>query len=327
MGVKELNPFLREKTPEAIKEVLLSNFANKTIAIDTSIYFYKFLYKNSRFLEGFFQQIYRLKTNRITPIYIFDGLPPPEKQNTIKQRKEKKLEMIDMISKYEEDKKNITILEEKFRITGEINKIKKKLISVTKSNIDELKNLLDLMNIQYVQAEGEADIICGKLCKDGITDLVLSDDMDLLTSGATKVLRNFFVSSNKILYYDLNKILEILKFTKEQWIDFCILCGCDYCDRIPGLGPKKSLKLLKEHTNVSNILSNIKTKYVIPEDYIENYKKSKEIFENNIDFTFEIKLLVQPGFNIMDQIINILKERTNLSERQILNRINIIYKK
>ena len=198
MGINGLNPFLREKTPDAIKEIKLEHFKNKTVAVDTSLYFYKFLYKNERFLEGFFQQIYRLKVNNITPIYIFDGIPPPEKLNTINQRKEKKLELYNLIDKYEQEKKNVTTLEDKLKYSFEINKLKKKLIYVTKENIINLKKLLDLMNIQYIQADGEADIICGKLCKENIIDMVLSDDMDLLTSGATIVLRNFFVGNNKV---------------------------------------------------------------------------------------------------------------------------------
>jgi len=43
MGIDGLNPFLREKTPQAIKEVKLEIFKNKTIAIDTRLYFYKLL--------------------------------------------------------------------------------------------------------------------------------------------------------------------------------------------------------------------------------------------------------------------------------------------
>lgn len=28
--------------------------------------------------------------------------------------------------------------------------------------------------------------------------------------------------------------LRELEFTMDQFIDFCILCGCDYCDRLKG---------------------------------------------------------------------------------------------
>ena len=92
MGIKDLNPYLRENVPECIKELNLDELKGRKAAIDTSIYFYKFLYKNERYLEGFFQQIFRLLKNGITPIYIFDGAPPPEKMKTLDSRKEKKQE-------------------------------------------------------------------------------------------------------------------------------------------------------------------------------------------------------------------------------------------
>ena len=155
----------------------------------------------------------------------------------------------------------------------DIEKMKKKLIYVTKDHIDLLKELLDTMNVQYIQAEGEADLVCGQMCKNGQVDLVLSDDMDLLTSVARKVLRNFFITSNKIAYYDLDKILDIMEISYDQWIDFCILCGCDYCDRIPNLGPKNAIKLLKIHGNVETIINNNNGKYKITENYMTDYKR------------------------------------------------------
>ena len=79
MGIKDLNAFLKARAPNAIKQITLSDIkkiANPDdlkkplrVSIDTSIYFYKFLYKNPRFIEGFFQQITRLMRNNIIPIY------------------------------------------------------------------------------------------------------------------------------------------------------------------------------------------------------------------------------------------------------------------
>ena len=68
MGITGLNTFLKAKF-HVIQEKLLKDLCYKTCAIDTSIFIYKFLYKNDRFIEGFFQQIFRLMTNGITPLY------------------------------------------------------------------------------------------------------------------------------------------------------------------------------------------------------------------------------------------------------------------
>lgn len=58
-----------------------------------------------------------------------------------------------------------------------------------------------------------------------------------------------------------------------------MLLGCDYCDSIRGIGPKRAMDLIREHRNISKILENIDTKkYTIPENW--NYEKAKELFVN-----------------------------------------------
>ena len=50
MGINGLNTFLKEKVPECIEEVNLDKFIGQKVAIDTSIYFYKFLYKKDIYI-------------------------------------------------------------------------------------------------------------------------------------------------------------------------------------------------------------------------------------------------------------------------------------
>ena len=40
----------------------------------------------------------------------------------------------------------------------------------------------------------------------------------------------------------------------------CILCGCDYCDRPAGIGPKTALKLVRQYGNLETIVRRIDTK-------------------------------------------------------------------
>jgi flap endonuclease-1 len=323
MGINGLNTFLKEKIPMALQEVHLNRFKGKKIAIDTSIYFYKFLYKNERFIEGFFQQIYRLMLNNIMPIYIFDGIPPIEKNETLKLRKEKR----------DEIKKHIEILEEKIKSTTDYNikkrdifeltKLKKKNIRVTNYHRDTLKIFLDMIGIQYYQAPEEADIICNTLFKRGVVELVLSDDMDLLVSGTDKLLRCFNVSSNKIMFYDINKITSMLELNTEQWLNLCILSGCDYCPRIPGIGIKNAYKYILKYNTIEEILEHLGEK--VPEYYLEKFNKSKEIFlkeDNSLELS-QIKV-EKRHINDTEPIINYLKEITHLTEKQIHNRIRII---
>lgn len=45
----------------------------------------------------------------------------------------------------------------------------------------------------------------------------------------------------------------------EQFIDMCIMLGCDYCPSIKGVGPKKAFELINTHKSIEAILENLDT--------------------------------------------------------------------
>ena len=57
-----------------------------------------------------------------------------------------------------------------------------------------------------------------------------------------------------ILEFDFDKALSELNLTWDQFIDVCIMCGCDYCDSIKGIGPVKALSLIKQHGSIEEPL-------------------------------------------------------------------------
>jgi flap endonuclease-1 len=65
----------------------------------------------------------------------------------------------------------------------------------------------------------------------------------------------------------------------HQFIDLCILLGCDYMEPIKGIGPKTALKLLREHENIEGVLKHIKDsgkKITVPE--VWPYEEARAIF-------------------------------------------------
>ncbi len=42
--------------------------------------------------------------------------------------------------------------------------------------------------------------------------------------------------------------------TYEQFVEFCILCGCDYTSKIKNLGPARAFEFLKKYKNIDGIL-------------------------------------------------------------------------
>ena len=66
---------------------------------------------------------------------------------------------------------------------------------------------------------------------------------------------NFVAHDFFFLQVNLAIILEDMELTMEEFVDLCILCGCDYTNTIPGVGPKTSLSLIKKYKNIEAALS------------------------------------------------------------------------
>ena len=328
MGIKNLTSFLQEHCPTGIREINLKDFTGKKTAIDTSIFLYKFKYKANRLIPKFLEQINRLRLNDITPIYIFDGVPPEEKYDVIVSRQNKLKEKKDNIETLKKEIDATTDIEHKNKLKSDLYKLDNKLIHVTKEDIRQVKYLFDLLNIKYIQAEGESDLLCSKLCSSGKVDFVISEDMDLLTSGTNLLMRDFNIYNNKATIYDLNEIITKLNISYEKFVELCIMLGCDYLKRPNGMGPKKSFKLINECASIDNIVSKMVEKNIeLESDYFEKFKSAKNIFMNyNMDYCGPVNVTIDALFDNQLANINIfLNKYTGLSEKQISNRIKNIY--
>ena len=148
---------------------------------------------------------------------------------------------------------------------------------------------------------------------------VASEDMDLLTFGTKKLLRNFSISKSKqMIEISLEKILEDFKMSMDQFIDLCILLGCDYSSTIKGIGTKKAFNFIKKYKSIEGVISFInesKTKrYVIPEDF--NYKAARKYFKSCISCKVERKDLQWEKIDL-DKLKKLL-ESYEFSEKKIV---------
>jgi flap endonuclease-1 len=81
--------------------------------------------------------------------------------------------------------------------------------------------------------------------------------MDALTFRSPKLLRRMtFAIGQKqpIMEIDLEKVLRGLDLTYEQFVDLCILCGCDYCSSIKKVGAKTALKYIKQFGSLERVV-------------------------------------------------------------------------
>lgn len=49
-------------------------------------------------------------------------------------------------------------------------------------------------------------------------------------------------------------MLKELDLNYDEFVDLCILCGCDYTDTIEGIGPITAFKMIKEHKTIEGVI-------------------------------------------------------------------------
>jgi len=253
MGIRALNKFLQAKCKSSIKSIPLSELSGKKIAVDISIYLYKYISENA-LLENLYLMISIFRTNNIIPIFIFDGKPPSEKNDTIASRKKNKTdareeyyrlklliesmkmrtdtdtdtdavhdEVVDTTENVEKQKQN-----EINNMSHTMEQLKKKFISIKYDDIQNVKTLLQAYGMTYFEAPGEADILCAKLVTNNLVYACLSEDTDMFVYGCGRVLRYLSLTLSNVVIYDLSHILKTLNVNMDVFKQICILYGCDY---------------------------------------------------------------------------------------------------
>ena len=279
MGIKNLNKFIIKYAPNAIKIIKNEELYNKKIAIDVSLIMHQYLFaignKLNNKITNLHIHVILIKTisllkEKIIPIFVFDGTMPELKKNTILKRQQNN---------------------------------HKQHIYISKEQYIETTKILDLLGIQWIISPNEADSQCAYLSKFNLVDYVISEDMDLLAFGTKKLLRG---NKNKKIEISLDIILNTIDITYEQFIDICILLGCDYSPTILGLGIVKIYKFIKVYKSIKNIL------------LLDSFKLDNTYF--NISLEFKNKYIEvynyfkNPDIKIVDSVI--LK---NYNKNELIN--------
>jgi hypothetical protein len=150
MGIRYLNRFLKENAHPSIKLCKLAELSGKKIAVDISIYIYRFASDNT-LIENIYLMLSVFRYYNIIPIFVFDGKPPDEKRELIKKRKEDKKEAENEYNKL----KNILDLNkdiddfDKQEIINNMDTLKKKFVSVSKNDIENVFRYYMNMQLQH----------------------------------------------------------------------------------------------------------------------------------------------------------------------------------
>jgi len=315
------------------KELVFSELNNKTIAVDAFNAIYQFLttirqpdgtpLKDNKgnvtsHLSGLFYRNIKLILEGVKLIYVFDGEAPELKSRTKEKRLEAKEEARE---KYEKAKS-------KEDIEG-MGKYARSDVYLDKQKVEESKELLEAMGIAVVQAPGEGEAQASFMARENLVYGVASQDYDCLMFQSPKLIQNLSLARTRKtvsgikevtpLLINLKEILKELGLNQEQLICLGILCGTDYNPGgVKGLGPKKSLKIIKEFKTKEKIFEAIASekfeKYEVEFDWKAIYK---EIENPKIVKIKEIKF---PKLD-KDRIKEILM-KYDFSEKRIDNQLD-----
>ena len=309
MGIKNLMKVLSNKTPTAINNIFNNQLVNKKVAIDTSIILYQYVTAiktmggdltgpsgaSTSHIMGILVKTLQYLKLGIIPVYIFDGKPPELKMKILRDRSKikkealsKLLELKERQEKEKEKEKEQEIKDEDKEINKEKQleekkekiKLLQKSVSISGSEMKQAAEIATLLGVSCIFAPEEADSQCAYLSINNIVDYVASEDMDLLTFGTKRLIKNF---SKKGMYeIKLDNILKAGNMDMDNFVDLCILLGCDYTDTIEGIGQKKAWDLIKKYGSLDELImknENIQNnKYKLPDNF--RYEESREYFKN-----------------------------------------------
>lgn len=329
MGIKGIKSLIKKHVPSAISEIKLSDLRGKVVCIDSSILLYKFryTYQDDNFhIIGFLNKIIELQLYGIKVIFVFDGKPPEAKRETLNKRKETKLkqkeqlntlktelgkfdlnvdEFIDSDSDENNVNDNIIYFKE---IKNKIKSLEKNIKTVSKFHSTEVMEMLKSIGIPFFDSDGEAEEACVFLQTNGYADYILTEDTDSLTFGGTNII---FTKKDCYFVCYLDLVLKGFGINQDEFIDLCILCGCDYTCTIPKIGPVNALKLIIKHRSIENLpIPNL------PETF--DYITARKLFKCGIDIK-EINFNLNQDKNKFVEILS----KYGIQENYFINKLKI----
>jgi flap endonuclease-1 len=320
MGVKLGDLFKQE-------QISFNDLHDRVIVIDAYNVLHQFLasirqrdgtlLKNSKgevtsHLSGLFYRTANMVEVKIRPVFAFDGKPHLLKEKTLQERKKrKKIAEIEYKQALEE---------------GDLKKARSKAQQtsrLTEDMVEESKNLLSALGIPWVQAPGEGEAQASHMVKKGDAYAVGSQDYDCLLLGAPVLIRNLTAQGRRktpgkekyVKVYPkqirLKANLKSLGVKQKQLVDMAILIGTDFNEGIKGIGPKKSLDLIKKNGNVENTLATIGAEDALTFDEIKEIKKI--FLEPNVTDDYSLQW-ISPD---TDKVINILCDKHHFKQDRV----------
>jgi flap endonuclease-1 len=296
MGIKNFSTLLKEKSPSAFIKLNINDLYGKRIAIDLNNIMYR--YFSTHLKEEIYQtdliqrDVDREKVvnkwvmalvdfgllwleHGITPVFILDGNTRKEKEETKQKRINEKKKARDTGKEILDQIRNATSLfDVNPNLLSELRKNLSKDVSLKTEEVALLRNTLKEFRFPVLDAKFDSEQLCCSLAIEGLVEAVFSTDMDCLVYGTPYLITEFDRDNREQLNLNvisLSVVLSEMNISFQSFVDLCIMCGCDFNQNMPKIGPKRSYELMKDYESIDNL----------PEQYdtqVLEYKKCREIF-------------------------------------------------
>lgn len=209
----------------------------------------------------------------ITPVFVFDGVYPEKKTKTKLERRKIKDNVRARIDALREELVNGDVLLRSAAKMEELRKLVRQLFYVGRPEEESFRNLLVGLGLPCVQAAGEAEQLCSMLCRQGKVTAVYSADTDNLPYGCpfliSELLHEYEYGADGAggtstegpsgarfqlaMTVKIDDVLRELDITHAQFVDFCIMLGCDYNESISQIGSTRAFNLIKKYGSIEAI--------------------------------------------------------------------------
>lgn len=306
MGIKNLFKLISKNAPNSITHKSIGDYTGKYLVLDANMVIYQYVIairnsgsdltnsdgKITSHILGMISKTLMLMKNGIAPVFVFDGKAPKIKANVLKKRKESTKKNVEKLKCCTTDEDKLKFFKRSFILTSE--------------QIKEAKEILSLFGIPVIEPPSEADPMCAELVKKNLAYGVISEDMDLLTFGSSKLIRKIKQGKKKsIVEINLSSVLKEMKLTMVQFVDVCILLGCDYSSTIQKVGMIRAYEIIKKYKSIDNFIEkDPKVKngfYKIPDDF--TYKEARNFFLNPPLKKVNKLKLKKPSYNKIKEIM------------------------
>ena len=335
MGIKGINKLIEKYAPDAYFTLAITKLSGKRIAVDGNIWMYanmaiarkKVISKTDlrvgepdpneirkEWFKSLINYCIMWTEHNITPVFVIDdpvGIADKDGTRT-KRRDVKHAARVKIDALYQE--LNTTDTKEQNTILEELRKELKNYNYISSEDFELFKMVIKGIGIPCLQATGDAEQLCASLCIEKRVALTISNDTDLYPLGCPLVATglsttvNYDEHRNKIHNLDcvrLDRVLKGLNMNPTEFLDLCIMSGCDFNTNMPGYAAIKSYALMQTYKSIDNLPRNFNAECL-------NHHRCRNIFKYVPGY-----LLVTPEPDmILDNILklstdNILKLSTD----------------